>query len=676
MTLTAIERAAWSKAAEMFKPQPEVDVFGLIEYEPTPKQAEFHAATEFSVLFGGSAGGGKSRAVTAHALRECVRYPGIRVGAFRRTYGELKESLLAELSQLGFGQALGARWNGTEYELRFPNGSLIMFRYAENMTDATRRQGGQYQLLIFDEQTLMSPDVVKFIESRLRSGRKDLPVLGVRATANPGGVGHGAVRDRYIDATDYGENVVTDVRGRTVRFIPSKLSDNPHVNPEYAMDLMALDGQQRAAFLDGNWDAFAGAMFPDLSRERHVVDPIELPSSWKRYNGIDWGFTAQWAVLWAAIDEDGRVWIYREIYRKQVGEADQAKQILAAEQDDERVLVRFADDAMWATRGDAKPIADVYADNGVYLTKAGKGPGSRVQGWQRWRTFLADGPACAHHRAQGRETCPKLHMFSTCVDTFKELRDLPHAVTGDPEDADPRAPDHLADAGRYLLLNIESAPDSDMFRPLHWRYWRQEPAGRISCGGKSWSLSETWRFATAYLPQGDDANGDFAVMCAWAYTLDGNLLLLDRRRDRASSSRIGDLLAEMTRAFTLDTTFVAKAHASEAVRIDAQRAGAHMTVLDFGTDRMARALPAARTVSAGKVWLPSDTAWTRELVVECGAFPAYRVTGYVETLAAAVHVAATRWAPPVPTRIADEPGSNISLDHIGRGNVDFMNVPL
>ena len=44
------------------------------------------------------------------------------------------------------------------------------------------------------------------------------------------------------------------------------------------------------------------------------------------------------------------------------------------------------------TRGDAKPIADVYGENGVHLTAAGKGPGSRIQGWQRWHSYLAEGP--------------------------------------------------------------------------------------------------------------------------------------------------------------------------------------------------------------------------------------------------------------------------------------------
>jgi hypothetical protein len=166
-----------------------------------------------------------------------------------------------------------------------------MFRYAESVKDATRRQGGQYQKLTFDERTLTPPDVCSFLESRLRSGRADIPVLGIRSGTNPGGAGHGAVKTRYIKPTNYGAKVITDERGRTVRFIPSKLSDNPHVNPEYAQDLQALDGKLRAAFLDGDWDVFAGQMFPEVKRDRHVIEPITLPASWKRYNGLDWGFT-------------------------------------------------------------------------------------------------------------------------------------------------------------------------------------------------------------------------------------------------------------------------------------------------------------------------------------------------------------------------------------------------
>ncbi len=447
MTASVLELAAaqWET--------PGGDVFARLGYVPTPKQQVFHDATEFDVLFGGSSGGGKSVALVGHAIRECSRYPGLRVGAFRRTYPELKESLLTELSTtFGYAKALGASWNGNEYELRFPNGSLIMFRYAETLKDATRRQGGQYQLLIFDERTLTPPDVVAFLESRLRSGRADIPVLGIRSSANPGGSGHGSVKKRYITATNYGERTYQDERGRAVRFIPSKLEDNPHVNPEYAADLLALPEQLRAAFLDGNWDVFAGQMFPELSRERHVVEPFALPDGWRRYCSVDWGFAAFWGVLWAAVDEDGRVWWYREAYAQQVGEADQAKRILAAEVPGEHVAVRYGDDAMFATRGDAKPISTVYRENGCQLTPANKG--ARVPGWQRLRTYLAEAPACLHHRAMGWETCPMMHIFSTLSEFYRTLSDIPHATKGDPADADSDGEDHLPDCARYLLINL------------------------------------------------------------------------------------------------------------------------------------------------------------------------------------------------------------------------------
>jgi hypothetical protein len=266
------------------------------------------------------------------------------------------------------------------------------------------------------------------------------------------------VRVKYVDATNYGTKIVHDERGRTIRFIPSRMEDNPHLNPEYENDLLALPEVLRRALREGDWGVFSGQVFSELSRDRHVVAPLTLPPTWQRYNGVDWGYAKPWAVLWAAVDEDGRVWIYRELYSTGVGEKDQALRILAAEGDDEKVAVRYADDAMWATRGDAKPIADIYAENGVHLTPAGKGGGSRIIGWQRTHSYLDDGPACPHHRALGWVKCPMLHIFDTVENLWRELRDLPHATKGDPEDADTNASDHAADGLRYLLVNLGTAP--------------------------------------------------------------------------------------------------------------------------------------------------------------------------------------------------------------------------
>lgn len=439
-----------------------IDVFAELGYSPHEQQRKFHESTEDEVLYGGSAGGGKSVAIVLEGLRACVQYPGMRVLLMRRTYDELAESIFPVLAKFGYAAVLGAVWNATARELRFGNGSLFRFRYMENEADATRRQGGEYQLLLVDEATLMPPGVVDILKyERLRTG-SDLPVLGTRLTCNPGGPSHAQVKSRYIEGTAHGTRIYSDEQGLTVRFIQAKATDNPHLDAGYRRRLDAIpDPQRRAAMRDGDWDQFAGMMFAEWRRERHVLDPIALPAQWARYNGIDWGYAAPWCTLWGAVDEDGRVYVYREIYRKQVGEADQAAAILAAEADGEQVAARYADDAMWATRGDAKAISTVYAENGVPLTAAGKG--GRVAGWQRVHSFLVEAPACPHHRAKGWKTCPMLHVFSTCTELLRTLPSLPRATTGDPEDADSKAEDHAPDSLRYMLLNIGSGPSF----PLH-----------------------------------------------------------------------------------------------------------------------------------------------------------------------------------------------------------------
>lgn len=411
-------------------------------------QELFHTATEFDVLFGGSLGGGKTKSLLLEALRACVRHPGLRVGAFRRTYGELNESLITELAAVGYAQAVGASWNGTERDLRFSNGSLLMFRYAENMVDATRRQGGQYQLLLFDERTLTPPDVVTFLSTRLRSGRADIPVLGIRSGTNPGGVGHGAVKTRYIDATEHGQKVVTDDRGRTVRFIQSRASDNPHLNKEYVDDLNALPERMRKAFRDGDWTIFEGQCFAEWRHERHVVAPFTLDPSYTRGCGVDYGYRHPYVAMWGARDEDGRIWIFREQSGVGVAESEQARRILAAETD-ERNIGHYGDPSMWARKGDAPSPAEAYRRAGLALTPA---TNDRIPGWQRMHTYLDEAAPCAIHREMGWETCPLLHVFSTCTDLIRTLPYAPYKKGT--EDVEKHEGDDFLDAARYLLMGI------------------------------------------------------------------------------------------------------------------------------------------------------------------------------------------------------------------------------
>ena len=56
-----------------------------IDYIPTAKQAMYHASTADELLYGGAAGGGKSRATVMEAFIDGMENPGVDTYLFRET---------------------------------------------------------------------------------------------------------------------------------------------------------------------------------------------------------------------------------------------------------------------------------------------------------------------------------------------------------------------------------------------------------------------------------------------------------------------------------------------------------------------------------------------------------------------------------------------------------------
>ena len=439
-----------------------------ITYKPTPKQAAFHASVANEILYGGAAGGGKTKALIMDALFRTLTYPGTTAVIFRRSYRELEDTDIKE-ALASYPREL-ARYNAGRHEFLLKNGSKILFRHCENAQDRFLYSGIEIQFLYFDELTSFEQEVYDFIKTRLRA-KKTLGVVPiVRSASNPGNIGHGWVKKMFVDAGPFMSIQTQEIysealhKSRTIRtqYIPALATENPHITDDYIFELEQKPEALRKALLEGSWDAFEGQVFgefrdlPEHYQDRlwtHVIDPFEVPLDWPRYMSFDHGYSRPFSVLWWAIDPVGRAYLYREWYGCKPRQANVGIEITPKairqgilERETEETknnlrIIRVADPAIFdRSRGDS--VADQMrpdgSNPGVYFIEADN-------------TRLA-GKMELHERLRFDETGrPMLYIFNTCKDWIRTVPTLPYSQTK-PEDVDTKAEDHAYDATRYFLM--------------------------------------------------------------------------------------------------------------------------------------------------------------------------------------------------------------------------------
>jgi len=239
--------------------EPNVPEGTLPEWSPHPKQAVFLAAPDDIVLYGGAAGGGKSDALLVDALglwQRGIEHRSYHALLLRRSFAELRD--LIDRSQWIYPiVAPGAKYNSDAKTWTFPGGGKVEFGYLMRDADRFQYQGRAFTYIGIDELTLYASDVCFWwLRSRLRNafGLKCL----MRATCNPGGVGHEWVKRTFrIPDNGAATRFAVKVGGKHVwiRFIPARLSDNPSLaDTEYRENLLVQSEMDRRALLDGRWD--------------------------------------------------------------------------------------------------------------------------------------------------------------------------------------------------------------------------------------------------------------------------------------------------------------------------------------------------------------------------------------------------------------------------------------
>jgi hypothetical protein len=488
-------------------------------------QTRFLTCPYREVLYEGTRGPGKTDAL----LMSYAQHVGVGFGSawrgilFRESFPQLKD-VVAKSKRWFFQIFSDAKFNESEYRWTFSTGEMLYFSYAKKPDDYWNYHGHEYPWIGWEELTNW-PDLgiylAMFSCNRSSFPNPEMPRM-VRATANPWGVGHGAVKRRFIDRAKpevpIKDEVVNPVTGEKIPltrcYIHGHWSENKRLlaaDPEYVANLQQeTDEAKKKAWLDGDWNIMAGGILSDLwFPEVHVIKPFTVPKSWRVERAFDWGSSKPFSVGWWAV-ADGtsakvpddfpnipnvgissrgqKVWTppartkirIAEWYGTKEGDNVAPNQGLNMLAEDigkgikkrekqmkdmklilDRVMAGPADSSIFdRATGQQNTIAELLM---VRFIPADKGPGSRVNGWEAIRNGLASALEIDEGRIKGVRKGPMekpgLFVVDTCRHWIRTVPILPR----DPlkhDDVDTSSEDHAGDETRYEMYRRTPVYDS------------------------------------------------------------------------------------------------------------------------------------------------------------------------------------------------------------------------
>lgn len=398
---------------------------------------------------------------------------------FRRNYKHL-DDIISKSKRWFNKSAQQPRFLAGSSSLKWvwPTGEELLLRAFENEEDYWSYHGHEYPFIGWEELTswpnINCYESMKSCNRSSFQGTARLPHLPrlIRSSTNPYGVGHSWVKSYFIDPAPYGK-IIQDKEGNQRCALFGSVKENPFLGEEYIKTLESItDANKRKAWLEGSWDITSGGMFDDLwDSTKHVIEPFEIPFSWRITRSFDWGSSKPFSVGWWAVSDgteatlkDGRKIAFPRKTMFRIGEwygsdgrpneglrmpAKVVAQGINIRETQMRIQNRVqpgpADSAIYAVTDEASIGQNMEAE-GVFWTPADKRPGSRKNGWELMRDRL-DAVAKAEDK-------PGMYVFSTCRDFIRTVPSIARD-TRDPDDVNTDAEDHIADDCRYMVLSAD-----------------------------------------------------------------------------------------------------------------------------------------------------------------------------------------------------------------------------
>ena len=271
---------------------------------------EFWRSKKRYVVCKGSRASKKSTTAALKIIVRMMQYPLANTLVVRKTGASLKDSCFAQLrwaiERLGVSAWWKARVSPLELEY-VPTGQRILFRGMDDplkVTSITVKHG----VLCWgwlEEAFEVEEDAFNRIDESLRGQLPEGYYVQWLISFNPWS-SSSWLKARFFDTPH--DNVLAMT---TTYKCNEWLSDADRAMFE---EMKRTDPERYKVAGEGEWGIEVGQFFKEWRESKHVIEPFKVPDGWMRFRSMDWGSARPYACLWWAVDYDGSMYCYRELY--------------------------------------------------------------------------------------------------------------------------------------------------------------------------------------------------------------------------------------------------------------------------------------------------------------------------------------------------------------------------
>ena len=291
----------------------------------------------------------------------CLRYPGLRVVYVRKTYDQLKDSVIKQFRD-DFEKYGRFNYVDTSKEAsriaKFDNGSSIVFRAFDKDTNIL---SAEYDLACVCQIEDINEELYKQLFGRL-SG-KVMSKAFMMVEGNPKG---NWVKSTFYDLKE------EERKAKKIFFLNSPTTANLDNLPKDYLDTLKSQYSERdfKRWAMGDWQNLYGLVFSEFDEEVNVIPPIrfeDIGSGEKILIGGDYGWRNPSAFLWGVKTYDDDIIIFDEFYKSEC-----LPEELARENKRHGNFTTVMDFAIKRPDRDGKSLWDTLVKLGLRLVESNK----------------------------------------------------------------------------------------------------------------------------------------------------------------------------------------------------------------------------------------------------------------------------------------------------------------